>query len=740
MGVLLPSLMALDAISDTAIRRITKILYLDSTKYWGDGAKKWLREQEEKVRKITNTELLRPDSKLSRVAIKLSLHHQAARLCSAHKKLDSRVIRSLLWNIAYESAARANKYRVLRIKGRLEVNLKRNYSMNEEELKELENLEKDSNDKLNKWLDWTNAISALWLGESEYRELCSSAKRDFLPDCVKSKCEACMLATVGGCIPYLTALRASLLARQMYKAEKSKGKKASPPLLLRVIDSWISSTERETRESINNYSDELVPLLVNMRVLARRLEDEQMGRRKRKGAFPLQAWGAEMSTWTKDGLPVPLPDRPRQRPVRKDTISWTTDRAQTSREAASEDSCSAMMGDGIQTDLEFGDEEVGGEEEISGGYGYDGTDDRDAFEYKDEGNEEAPLSGIGFDGTDDRAMFRIEEAASEKRLSSAREDSHNRIDWAQEVRRVDVNSTNTLVSLYDCYRRLPEDQDLSTNPQTSGRVSPLTIDPQMSTSSWTSGVVDDNADIYGDDRLAAEIQVMPCGDNNDAMKSGDDKDDEVELATRTQREDVGEAIPEASSVYSCDERDEGGNHNEDDNNKDAVESAASMVNPFVEKSAASPMLNPFDVGLGPPSCNERESTVPAPLEPIIDVKANKMNEAKETAEKEDEGESSEKKEENETNEIKVKEADDEENRRREKLRNNALAMLEGRIEKRRRREEGKKSGVRFQRHWKTEERIRRRAKLWQSRRAVTGLRRVLSQWDGVGQRNDDDAC
>lgn len=660
MGVLLPSLMALDAISDSAVRRITKILYLDSTKYWGDGARKWLREQEDKVRKITNTELLRPDSKLSRVAIKLSLHHQAARLCSAHKKLDSRVIRSLLWNIAYESAARANKYRVLRIKGRLEVNLKRSSSMNEEELKELENLEKDSNDKLNKWLDWTNAISALWLGESEYRELCSSAKRDFLPDCVKSKCEACMLATVGGCIPYLTALRASLLARQMYKAEKSKGKKASPPLLLRVIDSWISSTERETREAINNYSDELVPLLVNMRVLARKLEDEQMGRRKRRGAFPLQAWGAEMSTWTKDGLPVPLPDRPRQRPVRKDTIGWTTDRAQTSREAASEDSCSAMMGDGIQTDLEFSDEEVGGEGEISGGYGYDGTDDRDAFEYKDEGNEEAPLSGTGFDGTDDRAMFRIEEAASEKRLSSAREDSHNRIDWAQEVRRVDVKSTNTLVSLYDCYRRLPEDHNLSTNPQTSGCVSPLTIDPQDSTSSWTSGVVDDDTDIYDDDRLAADIQVMPCGDNDDAMKSGDHKDDEVELAAPVLHEDVGGAVPEASSVYSCDERDKNGDYNEGDTNKNAVESAASTTQ------------NPFDVGLGPLLRHDRESAVPAALESTdLDVKADEMNKAKETAEKE----------ENKTNEIKDKEVEDEENRRREKLRNDALAKLEGRIEK-----------------------------------------------------------
>ncbi|KAL9485198.1 hypothetical protein ACSS6W_003987 [Trichoderma asperelloides] len=645
MSIFSSSPMALDTISDMAVRQITEILYIDSDSYWDAGAERWLSRQKTKVGQLTNTELLRSKPALFQKARKASLRQQGAILCSAHEALDPRVIRSLLWNIAYECTAETNKYRVLRIKGRLEVNLTE---------KELEQIDKQ-NCELNKWMDWINEISVLWLGEKKYRQLCRPTKTVYLPECVKTRCEACMLATVGGSIPYLTALRASLLARQAYKTMKSKGKKAAPPpSLLRVIDSWISLIQGEAKRSINIYSDEFVHLLVEMRVLARSLEDEQIGRRQRRGSPPLPDWGAGMVSWTKDGLPEPLKDRPRKRPVRRDTTMWTTERAQSHGETTCEDSSSSSsssvkMRGGVQTEVDSDDGEAGDEDELLGGNGYHGTDDRDVFEFEENGNEEGFLYGGGYDGADERVMFALEEAGNEER--SPVRDSHNRIDWAQEVRRIDVKSTATLVSLYDCYRRLPGDHWLS-NVQPSGSVFPFTVDPQESTSSWTSGVVDDDTDIYDDDdddddgRLV-EMETMSYSDGN-AVKSADNENTETEVTTPAHHEDGGSsAPPETSSVYSCDIQDKDDTHN---GNNDATVA----------------MENPFDVGLRPLSRYERVSAVPAPLE-RIDATRNAMKEISETGE-------NNKKEGEETD----KKAEDEEDRRREKLRDEALAKLEGR--------------------------------------------------------------
>ncbi|KAL6909067.1 hypothetical protein GGI43DRAFT_379888 [Trichoderma evansii] len=636
------NVLPLDDLSDRAVRRITKILYMDATNFWDDESEKWLRKQKTKIKELTNPELLRPESTFSRAAMKLSTRHQKATLCSVHDKLDPRVIRSLLWHIAYESTAETNQYRVLRIKGKLEVNLERHSSITGEELELVEKHEEDLNCKLNEWLDWTNEISALWLGERQYRKLCRSTKKGFLPDCVETKCEACMLATVGGCTSYLTALRASLLARQAYK-KKSKDKEVPPPPLLRVIDSWISRTESETKESINSYSEGLVDLLVEMRKLARRLEDEQIGRRKRRGVAPLPAWGGPgMVTWTKDGLPEPLQDRQRKRPAQKNTWNWTVEEVQTSKGTIFEDSGSMMMRGGIQTDVEFSDEEDENEEQLLDGNGYDETDGKDVIKFEDKGK--------GIDEIGGRAMLTLEEAAIDER-SSVR-DSHNSRDSTQESRRIDVKSTNTLVSLYDCYRALPEPHNLS-NSQTPGSVSPLTVDTQESTSSWTSGVVDDDTDIYDDDRRPAEKHVTFCG-VNDATESADNENHETELATPAQ--DDGGAPPAASSVYSCDEPNKDSNRTDGDDNKNVVDSAATttMAVPFLDESATSATANPFDVGLKPLSHYERESAVPAPLD-CMDVEVDEIKEVKEQDEKEDE-----------------------ENMRKEKLRNEALAKLEGR--------------------------------------------------------------
>lgn len=657
-----PGPMALDAISDRAVRKLTKILYIDCDHFRGHEAEEWLREQMAKVKELDITKLLRREPAFSWTSIKLSTRYQKATLCSAHKRLDPRVIRSLLWHIAYESTAETNQYRVLRIKGKLEVNMDRYSLKTREDLEIVKRQEEELNCKLNQWLDWTNDISALWLGESKYRELCCSKKKYFLPDCVKTGCEACMLAMIGGSTPYLTALRANLLARQSYKTMKSKGKEAPPPPLLRVIDSWISRTEREFKEHINSYSEHLVSVLVQMRVLARSLEDEQIGRHKRRGEPPLPAWGGPgMVTWTKGGLPEPLQHRPRKRPATKEPWTWQWDQTQSSTEVtADDDSCSVTMRGGIQTDAEFSDEEAEDEEQLLEGNGCDGADDEDVIQFEDKGK--------GNDETGGRAMLLTLEEAAIEETSSVR-DSHNRIDSSQEPRRIDVKSTNTLVSLYDCYRKLPEHHNLS-NSQTPGSVSPLTVDTKESTSSWTSGVVDDDTDLYDDDddddRRQAGKQVTFCGIDNVAS-SADGEYHESELATPAQS-DSGAPPPEESSVYSCDERDKDDDHDSNSNNSDDNKNAAAlttMLKPFVEESAALATVNPFDMGLKPLSHYERESAVPAPLD-RIDVKAGEMKAVHEKHEKE-------------ANEMKGKEkAEDDEERKKEKLRREALAKLEGR--------------------------------------------------------------
>ncbi|PON29855.1 hypothetical protein TGAM01_v201221 [Trichoderma gamsii] len=348
---------SLNALTDKEVEEITSLLIFDSSQNSSRKTNEWLQKQESKVKRLKNEGLLRPDSLLHKGVMKL-FHRQT--LCQAHKELDSSVIRSLLWNIAYESTAQTNIYRVLRIKGKLWFNIERCCWMTEEQLKLIDEEEDMINDNLEEWLDLTNEITALWLGQKKYRELCGSKKRDFLPGCAKTGCDACMLAAVGGNCHYLTSLRASLLARHLYKTDKqtdNKKRNIDPPSLLRVVDAWISKV-KDSRNTplINDYSKELARSLVGMRILARRLEDEHIERRKKKGKKPKTRWGAAMVTWTDDKLPVPIKHKQREKPPREDAviIDWTTELTRGFRAAIAprdnDESGSARMSGAIRTE------------------------------------------------------------------------------------------------------------------------------------------------------------------------------------------------------------------------------------------------------------------------------------------------------------------------------------------------------------------------------------------------------
>ncbi|KAL7903121.1 hypothetical protein HDV63DRAFT_412200 [Trichoderma sp. SZMC 28014] len=345
---------SLNAFTDKEVKEITNLLKFDSSQNSSRKTNEWLQRQESKVKRLKNEDLLRPDCCLYKGVRKL-FYPQT--LCQAHKELDHNVIRSLLWSIAYESTAQTNIYRVLRIKGKFKFNIERRAWMTKEQLKLIQDEEDMINANMEEWLDLTNEMTALWLGERKYRELCGSKKRDFLPGCAKTGCEACMLAAVGGNCHYLTALRANLLARHLYKTDQQEDKKKeiNPPSLLRVVDAWISKA-KDSRNTplMNSYSKELARSLVGMRILATRLEDEHIERRRNEGKKPGPRWGVPMVTWTADQLPIPIKHKHRVKPARKDkvTVDWTTELTRGFRAAMenNDETCSVRMSGAIRTD------------------------------------------------------------------------------------------------------------------------------------------------------------------------------------------------------------------------------------------------------------------------------------------------------------------------------------------------------------------------------------------------------
>lgn len=285
-------------ISDEALRQLTKLLYMDTADYFGHRAEDWLAKQEQQIEELDVT-LLRPRNLLARLTLglcgqRLPLYSEEPRLCTAHKALDSRIIRCILQLVADECTIQTNRYRSLRLKKMLKPSLE-------------------------DWMKKIDSITALWLGEDKFRRVFGCPIRVEMPDCARTKCEACMLAVIGGSSIYLADLRASVLARQAYNTELS-GREYRRPRLLRVIDSWISFFQEDGRKDICECSEAMASEIVEMRTLARKKRDKRDERRRRKGKSPRGRKNVRVRL-TKEGLPIPrqprLRRRDRERLVRK---------------------------------------------------------------------------------------------------------------------------------------------------------------------------------------------------------------------------------------------------------------------------------------------------------------------------------------------------------------------------------------------------------------------------------------
>ncbi|KAM6488751.1 hypothetical protein HDV62DRAFT_39230 [Trichoderma sp. SZMC 28011] len=295
---------ALADISDEALQQLTKLLYMDTADYFGHRTEDWLAKQEQQIEELDNT-LLRPRNLLARLTLgicgqKLPLYSEVPGLCTAHKALDSRIIRCILQLVADECTIQTNRYRSLRLKKMLKPSLE-------------------------DWMERIDSITALWLGEDKFLRVFGCHLRGEMPDCVGTKCEACMLAVIGGSSIYLTDLRASVLARQMYNTEFT-GREYRRPRLLRVIDSWIYFFQEDGRKDVYESSEAMASEIVEMRTLARKKRDKRNERRRRKGKPPRGRKNVRVRL-TKEGLPIPRQPRLRRRD--KERIIRKTEKMET---------------------------------------------------------------------------------------------------------------------------------------------------------------------------------------------------------------------------------------------------------------------------------------------------------------------------------------------------------------------------------------------------------------------------
>ncbi|KAF3075215.1 hypothetical protein CFAM422_002894 [Trichoderma lentiforme] len=281
--------LSLADVSNEALQQLTKLLYMDTADYFGHRATDWLARQEQQVKEL-DVMLLRPRNLLARFTFglcghRLPLYSEEPKLCTAHKALDSRIIRCILQLVADECTIQTNRYRSLRLKKTLKPSLE-------------------------DWMKRIDSITALWLGEDKFRRVFGCHLRGEIPDCARTKCEACMLAVIGGSSIYLTDLRASVLARQVYNT-KLTGWEYRRPRLLRVIDSWISFFQEDSRKDICECSEAMASEIVEMRTLARKKRDKREERRRRKGKPPRGRKNVRVKL-TKEGLPIPRQPRLRR--------------------------------------------------------------------------------------------------------------------------------------------------------------------------------------------------------------------------------------------------------------------------------------------------------------------------------------------------------------------------------------------------------------------------------------------
>ena len=262
---------SIDALSRSKLGQLTHLLYMNTQIDYLDPNTSWLIKQADSVAKLHRS-LLRPKGILSRLVISASEKGipglaECASLCPVHRSLEPRLVRALMMMVGREVTARVEKYRrSARSRG--------------------------FDPAIKAWLLRVDSVTAMWTGEDIFSGVYDPSRR----------CEACILAVVGGRPQLLSDMRASLMAR--IEALKLETGEEIQPVLLRVVNSWISWYTPECRQTTKQASEELTRTIRN-------LDGEMKKRKEIRDTKRYEAGRSEVKQHVerlerdKGGLPLP---------------------------------------------------------------------------------------------------------------------------------------------------------------------------------------------------------------------------------------------------------------------------------------------------------------------------------------------------------------------------------------------------------------------------------------------------
>lgn len=235
--------MRLEDIPKQGLKRLALLLRINSEAMRGHGpGNQWLHMQQEHLL-LLPPYLSRTANPFVRVTLNLGCHGfpfapNSANLCGSHHDLEPRVIRNMMVLVAREWTKHVELYRYWRTR-------------------------LDFHEEVVAWLNRMDTALAIWVGSSRFKDIYGYDAHVQPAYYIKSRCEACMLAVVGGEAEFLSDIRASLYVRKILALEK-RGQSLTPRLM-RTVDEWIGHFDENTRHRILSGSDRLVTRILDQR-------------------------------------------------------------------------------------------------------------------------------------------------------------------------------------------------------------------------------------------------------------------------------------------------------------------------------------------------------------------------------------------------------------------------------------------------------------------------------------------
>ncbi|RGP81117.1 hypothetical protein FLONG3_764 [Fusarium longipes] len=225
-------------ISDRQLDQLTGLLWMDQSINVVMPDQKWLQHQFHGVTKLDKSNRRSKNlwKRLSSGLENLSLTPRhvndgrpTACLCDSHRELNPRLIRRLMGLIMRECTLRIHRYRDWRRRNTLPA-------------------------AVHEWLDRIDAVTGLWMSRDAFDTTFGYQRVSPNQNKVLSKCEACVMAAIGGRPHVLAYLRAPMLGRRDRYADNGRRKF---PRLLRVVESWIGHFKADVRRAITAESLEI---------------------------------------------------------------------------------------------------------------------------------------------------------------------------------------------------------------------------------------------------------------------------------------------------------------------------------------------------------------------------------------------------------------------------------------------------------------------------------------------------